>query len=131
MVINGDPEVINGARGGLVNHMRSLLFQKLLISLINVINVVNAFISALAQTELHYFVSMHQEVCQSVWMVIPDHLPHMGARSISHVTAIHTSTANLHRHRQIVEAPQLYSTLQHPTALYSPLQHSIALYSTL
>ena len=38
VVINGDPEVINGARGGLVNHMRSLLFQKLLISLINVIN---------------------------------------------------------------------------------------------
>ena len=77
-------------------------------------------------SELHYFVSMHQEVCQSVWMVIPlsstpyEREIHISRHGYTHLYSQASSS------QAVVEALQLYSTLQHSTALqlYSALQYT-------
>ena len=56
----------------------------------------------------------------------PSHMAHGCIPSTAVSTDSTCSTANPHRHRRVVEALQLYSTLQHSTALqlYSALQYT-------
>ena len=81
-------------------------------------------------SELHYFVSMHQEVCQSVsfgWsyhycIIYPIYGReiHISRHGYTHLYSQPSSS------QAVVEALQLYNTLQHSTALqlYSALQYT-------